>query len=108
MVTAVLRDESGATIGDNEFARDKSKYFPRYGDGPEQLREKTERRAIQIEAMKKKAGPALQESAAPSGAVTVNEGGSTEGDIYAEAQAAIAAGADPAKVMERLKQMSGK
>jgi len=77
MVTAILRDESGATIGDSEFARDKEKYFPRYSDGPEQLREKAERRAIQIEAMKKKAGPALQESA-PSGGVTTLEPGHIE------------------------------
>jgi hypothetical protein len=75
MVTAVLRDESGATIQDSEFVRDADKYFPRRGDTPQILADKANRRRIQIESMKLKAGPALQEGAAPeaTGSVTTNE-----------------------------------
>ena len=79
MVTAVLRDESGATIGDSEFARDADKYFPRRGDTQKILEEKANRRRIQIEAMKMKAGPALQPSAsAAEAAVTTLEPGHVE------------------------------
>lgn len=77
MVTAVLRDESGATIQDSEFVRDAEKYFPRYGDTPQIIADKANRRRIQIESMKRKAGPALQESA-PSGGVTTLEPGHEE------------------------------
>jgi hypothetical protein len=75
MVTAVLRDESGATIQDSEFVRDADKYFPRRGDTPQILADKANRRRIQIESMKMKAGPALQggEEGA-TGAVTTDEG----------------------------------
>jgi hypothetical protein len=115
MVTAVLRDESGATITDPEFGRDADKYFPRFGDTPDVLREKAERRRIQIENMRRKAGvaiaaePAGGNSPSVSGAVTAapqpGAGASREAILLQKAQEAIAGGADPRAVMQRLNQM---
>lgn len=106
MVTAVLRDESGATIQDSEFTRDADKYFPRYGDTPQIIAEKANRRRIQIESMRMKAGPALQGTAAPAPTGSVTPG-PDRAALEAEAQAAIAKGADPAAVHARLQKLLG-
>ena len=106
MVTAVLRDESGATISDPEFARDADKYFPRANDPPEVLADKARRRQIQLDAMKVKAGPALQEGTPqPSGAVSFDESNPRHKQLVEEARQAIAEGRDEALVMKRLNEM---
>jgi hypothetical protein len=70
-ITSLLRDESGAAIGTQEFARYEKELFPQPGDGPEVIAQKAENRKAAIEAMKKSAGPgykapeASQASAAP-------------------------------------------
>ncbi len=67
-ITALLRKESGAAIGKEEFARYDKEYMPQPGDGQEVLAQKTEARRVAIESMKKGAGPAYKSpTAAPSG-----------------------------------------
>ena len=39
-INAVLRDESGAAIGPDEFVSAKTQYFPQVGDGPEVIAQK--------------------------------------------------------------------
>jgi len=76
-ITAILRKESGAAIGQDEFEREDKKYFPQVFDSPEVLAQKKQARQTAIEAMKIQAGPGAKEiekfgagsktSAAPSG-----------------------------------------
>lgn len=56
-ITALLRDESGAAIGTDEFNRYEKEFFPQPGDGTAVIKQKREARRIAIEAMKKAAGP---------------------------------------------------
>lgn len=98
MGTAVLRDESGATILDSEFGKEADKYLPQYSDTPETARIKSERRAIQLDNMRRKAGLQPKE-ATPAGGDT--------SALVEEAKAAIAAGADPAAVKARLQKLIG-
>lgn len=56
-ITALLRDESGAAIGTEEFKRYEKELFPQPGDGPGVITQKAEARKVAIEAMKKSAGP---------------------------------------------------
>ena len=56
-ITAVLRKESGAAIGQNEFNTEEKKYFPQAGDTPAVLKQKQKSRDLAIEAMKIQAGP---------------------------------------------------
>ena len=71
-ITAVLRKESGAAIGQNEFNTEEKKYFPQAGDTPAVLKQKQKARDLAIEAMKIQAGPGAKnikpsaESNAPS------------------------------------------
>jgi hypothetical protein len=67
-ITSLLRDESGAAIGTQEFARYERELFPQPGDGPEVVAQKAENRKAAIEAMKKSAGPGYKppEGAGPA------------------------------------------
>jgi hypothetical protein len=72
-ITSLLRDESGAAIGTQEFVRYERELFPQPGDGPEVVAQKAENRKAAIDAMKKSAGPGYkapevpaQSAAAPS------------------------------------------
>lgn len=56
-ITAVLRKESGAAIGADEFAREDRKYFPQVGDSEKNIKQKQRARELAIEAMKVQAGP---------------------------------------------------
>jgi hypothetical protein len=56
-ITALLRDESGAAIGTDEFNRYERELFPQPGDGAAVIKQKREARRVAIEAMKKSAGP---------------------------------------------------
>jgi hypothetical protein len=56
-ITALLRDESGAAIGTDEFNRYEKELFPQPGDGAGVINQKREARRIAIEGMKKSAGP---------------------------------------------------
>lgn len=65
-ITALLRDESGAAIGTEEFKRYEKELFPQPGDGPGVIAQKAEARRVAIEAMKKSAGPGYKSPELPS------------------------------------------
>lgn len=56
-ITALLRDESGAAIGTQEFNRYERELFPQPGDSKGVIEQKRQARKVAIEAMKKSAGP---------------------------------------------------
>ncbi len=56
-ITAILRKESGAAIGQNEFETEDKKYFPQAGDSKKNIEQKQRARELAIEAMKIQAGP---------------------------------------------------
>ncbi|RTE91911.1 hypothetical protein [Bradyrhizobium sp. LVM 105] len=56
-VTALLRKESGAAIGKDEYTQYDRQFFPQPGDGPGVVAQKAEARRVAMEAMKKTAGP---------------------------------------------------
>lgn len=85
-LTAVLRDQSGATIGSNEFYRDRKKYIPMAGDDAATLEAKRKARASVIEGMKKKAGPAYKPDSASVGAPV---SGGSNADIFSQADAIL-------------------
>lgn len=56
-INAVLRQESGAAIGQLEFANADRQYFPQPGDSPEVIQQKRENREVAIYGMNNLAGP---------------------------------------------------
>jgi hypothetical protein len=60
-ITAILRKESGAAIGQDEFAREDQKYFPQRGDSDAVLAQKKQARQTAIKAMEIQAGPGAKE-----------------------------------------------
>jgi hypothetical protein len=60
-ITAILRKESGAAIGADEFAREDQKYFPQRGDSPAVLAQKKQARQTAIRTMEIQAGPGAKE-----------------------------------------------
>jgi hypothetical protein len=66
-VNAVLRQESGAVISDQEFENAKKQYFPQPGDKPEVLAQKRKNRKTAIEGFKRIAGPAWPEETKSTG-----------------------------------------
>ena len=56
-VNAVLRQESGAVISEQEFANAKRQYFPQPGDSKEVIAQKRQNRQMAINAFKALAGP---------------------------------------------------
>jgi hypothetical protein len=64
-VTANLRKESGAVIGDGEMDREIKKYFPQPGDSKEVISSKLESRGIAAQGMRRAAGPALSQDSTP-------------------------------------------
>lgn len=75
-ITSLLRDESGAAIGTQEFLRYEKELFPQPGDGPEVIAQKAENRRAAIDAMKKSAGPGYKapETTASAPAAQYQEG----------------------------------
>ncbi len=59
-ITAVLRKESGAAIGQTEYEKENKKYFPQAGDGPDVLADKKQRRLNALQSMGKAAGRRYQ------------------------------------------------
>jgi hypothetical protein len=59
-VTALLRKESGAAIGKDEYTQYDRQFFPQPGDGPGVAAQKAEARRVAMEAMKKTAGPSYK------------------------------------------------
>ena len=64
-VTANLRKESGAVIGEQEFDREIKKYFPQINEGPEVIAQKAESRRIAEEGMKLNANFPTQKTTEP-------------------------------------------
>jgi len=64
-VTAVLRQESGASISPSEFANEERKYFPQMGDTADVLKQKQNARELAIKAMNIQAGPKGAQNIAP-------------------------------------------
>ena len=60
-ITAILRKESGAAIGQDEFEKEDKKYFPQIGDSSEVLAQKKQARQTAIKAMEIQAGPGAKE-----------------------------------------------
>jgi hypothetical protein len=56
-VSAVLRKESGAAIGVDEYKNEERKYFPQAGDSDVVIKQKQDARKMAIEALKAQAGP---------------------------------------------------
>ena len=56
-INAILRFESGAAIGQNEFDRADAQYFPQPGDTPQVIANKRRNRDIAIAAMSAVSGP---------------------------------------------------
>ena len=56
-ITAVLRKESGAAIGADEYKTEDTKYFPQVNDGPGVIKQKQKARELAIEAIRIQAGP---------------------------------------------------
>jgi hypothetical protein len=70
-ITALLRDESGAAIGTQEFQRYEKELFPQPGDGAEVIAQKREARRVAIEGMKKGAGPGYKSPAEATDAAPI-------------------------------------
>lgn len=58
-ITAVLRKESGAAIGKDEFTKEDRKYFPQPGDSPAVIKQKKNARSTQIMVLQEQAGRPL-------------------------------------------------
>lgn len=65
-ITAVLRKESGAAIGANEFKTEDEKYFPQAGDTDKVIKQKQNARDLAIRAMNVQAGSGAKSIGAPS------------------------------------------
>ena len=60
-ITAILRKESGAAIGKDEFATAEKNYFPKPGDNDATIAQKQKARKTAIRAMEIQAGPGAKQ-----------------------------------------------
>jgi hypothetical protein len=67
-ITAILRKESGAAIGANEFATAEKNYFPKPGDDAAAIAQKQQARRTAIKAMEIQAGPGARQMGGAGGA----------------------------------------
>ena len=79
-INAVLRQESGAVISEEEFRNAEQQYFPQPGDGPEVIAQKRKNRENAISGFRIRSGPGAQvvqemqpPQPAPGGAVDYRE-----------------------------------
>jgi hypothetical protein len=63
-VTALLRKESGAAIGKQEYSDYDRQFFPQPGDSAEVVAQKAHERVVAVDAMKRGAGPGYKSPAA--------------------------------------------
>ena len=66
-INAVLRKESGAVIGKDEFDSADKQYFPQVNDSAGAIEQKAEARRRAVEGIKVGAGPLSKQFAAPQG-----------------------------------------
>lgn len=69
-VNAIMRQESGAAIGQGEFDSAAKQYFPQPGDTPQVVAQKAQNRERAISALEAQAGPALKKVLRPGGTGT--------------------------------------
>jgi hypothetical protein len=62
-INAVLRQESGASIGSSEFDSAKRQYFPQPGDTPEVIAQKRANRELVIKGFARQAGSGARDIA---------------------------------------------
>jgi hypothetical protein len=67
-ITAILRKESGAAIGRDEFATAEKNYFPKPGDDAATIAQKQQARRTAIKAMEIQAGPGARQMGGAGGA----------------------------------------
>jgi hypothetical protein len=75
-ISAVLRKESGAAIGVDEYSNEERKYFPQLGDSDKVIKQKQEARELAIKALEIQAGPGakyIKEPTAPKKVVNFND-----------------------------------
>lgn len=77
-ITAVLRKESGAAIGQNEFDTEDKKYFPQLGDSAGVLKQKADARKLAIRTMEIQAGPGAKNIREYVPTVNANQSGGWE------------------------------
>jgi hypothetical protein len=112
-VNAVLRRESGAVISDAEFANAEKQYFPAPNDDPKTLKQKQQNREEAIRGIAGAAGRSYKPEFVfgPGGQIVPNSagqraatrGGNDRPEI-SQAREAIARGADPRAVMQRMQE----
>jgi len=61
-IAAVLRKESGAAIGADEYRTYGQQFFPRPGDTPQALAQKAQNRAVALQGMRLQAGPGAKQA----------------------------------------------
>jgi hypothetical protein len=66
-INAVLRKESGAVIGKDEFRSAELQYFPQPGDSPAVVQQKADNRQLAVQGIGIGAGPLSKALAAPAG-----------------------------------------
>ena len=69
-INAIMRQESGAAIGQGEFDSAAKQYFPQPGDSAEVIAQKAQNRTRAIAALEAQAGPALKKVHQRSGGGT--------------------------------------
>jgi hypothetical protein len=77
-ITAVLRKESGAAIGQNEFDTEDKKYFPQFGDSDKVIKQKADARKLAIRTMEIQAGPGAKNIKEYVPTVNANQSGGWE------------------------------
>lgn len=65
-INAILRQESGAAIGEGEFLNARRQYFPQPGDGAAVIAQKARNRQLAIQGLQSNAGRAAMQPTAPA------------------------------------------
>lgn len=78
-INAVLRQESGAAIGESEFTNARRQYFPQPGDSPEVMQQKAANRRLAVQGFQNNAGPAARPPAAIPAAPSSTSSGRING-----------------------------
>lgn len=88
-LTSFGYSDSGAQVNRDEYAKHYKMWIPQYGDDPATIEQKRQARAVALESLKGTTG---------KGVAVLDK----EDQAYAEADAAIKSGRDPAAVKKRL------
>lgn len=72
-INAILRQESGAAIGESEFLNARRQYFPQPGDSLTVIQQKARNRQLAIQGLNQNAGPAAMTAAPASGGWSIEK-----------------------------------